>query len=110
MKTTLLFVLLFLFTFDSQAQIMSSASKPALGRLRTTSKSALKSSAIRTAKPRATRPGGVSGPQLETRNSLPIRRVILYSNGVAYIERRGIVSNHAEVSLSFKQSQVDDVL
>ncbi len=42
--------------------------------------------------------------------SLPIRRVILYSNGVAYIERRGLVNNHAEVSLSFKQSQVDDVL
>ncbi|HEV7905657.1 MAG TPA: hypothetical protein VGO96_17585 [Pyrinomonadaceae bacterium] len=42
--------------------------------------------------------------------SLPIRRVILYSNGVAYIERRGMVSGHAEVNLSFKQSQVDDVL
>jgi hypothetical protein len=42
--------------------------------------------------------------------SLPIRRVILYSNGVAYIERRGTVSGHAEISLSFKQSQVDDVL
>ncbi len=41
---------------------------------------------------------------------LPIRRVILYSNGVAYIERRGLIRNHAEVSLSFKQSQVDDVL
>ena len=49
----------------------------------------------------------------QTRSSeslLPIRRVILYSNGVAYIERRGWVSNHAEISLSFKQSQVDDVL
>src|ERR1700674_5650377 len=42
--------------------------------------------------------------------TLPIRRVILYSNGVAYIERRGKVSGHAEISLSFKQSQVDDVL
>ena len=42
--------------------------------------------------------------------SLPIRRVILYSNGVAYIERRGMISGHAEVGLSFKQSQVDDVL
>ena len=41
---------------------------------------------------------------------LPIRRVILYSNGVAYIERRGIISGNAEVNLSFKQSQVDDVL
>ena len=36
--------------------------------------------------------------------------MILYSNGVAYIERRGTVSGHAEVNLSFKQSQVDDVL
>ena len=41
---------------------------------------------------------------------LPIRRVILYSNGVAYIERRGFVSGDAEINLSFKQSQVDDVL
>lgn len=43
-------------------------------------------------------------------SQLPIRKVILYSNGVAYIERRGIVREHAEVSLLFKQSQVDDVL
>src|SRR5262249_49520874 len=42
--------------------------------------------------------------------ALPIRRVILYSNGVAYIERRGTVTGHAEINLSFKQSQVDDVL
>ena len=41
---------------------------------------------------------------------LPIRKVILYSNGVAYIERRGMVSGDAEINLSFKQSQVDDVL
>jgi len=45
-----------------------------------------------------------------TPQTLPIRRVILYSNGVAYIERRGTVTGHAEVDLSFKQSQVDDVL
>ena len=43
-------------------------------------------------------------------NQLPIRRVVLYSNGVAYIERRGIVTGNAEVNLPFKQSQVDDVL
>lgn len=51
-------------------------------------------------------------PQAAKLNSqtLPIRRVILYSNGVAYIERRGTVSGHAEIDLSFKQSQVDDVL
>jgi hypothetical protein len=47
-------------------------------------------------------------PQGQT---LPIRRVILYSNGVAYVERRGTVAaGHAEIALSFKQSQVDDVL
>ncbi len=46
----------------------------------------------------------------EDPNKLPIRRVILYSNGVAYIERRGFVTGNAEVNLSFKQSQVDDVL
>src|SRR5688500_8808154 len=43
-------------------------------------------------------------------NDLPIRRVILYSNGVAYIERRGFVTGNAEIHLSFKQSQVDDIL
>ncbi|MBV9959568.1 MAG: hypothetical protein JO360_14175, partial [Acidobacteria bacterium] len=41
---------------------------------------------------------------------LPIRRVIIYSNGVAYFERRGMVTGHAEIDLQFKQSQVDDVL
>lgn len=43
-------------------------------------------------------------------STLPIRRVILYSNGVAYIERRGFVTGDAEINLAFKQSQVDDVL
>jgi hypothetical protein len=40
----------------------------------------------------------------------PIRRVTLYSNGVAYFERRGQITGNAEVNLPFKQSQVDDVL
>ena len=41
---------------------------------------------------------------------LPLKRVIVYSNGVAYYERRGTVTGRAEINLSFKQSQVDDVL
>lgn len=52
-------------------------------------------------------------PAVQPRSSsdqLPIKRVILYSNGVAYVERRGVVSGAAEINLSFKQSQVDDVL
>ncbi len=52
-------------------------------------------------------PATAASPRTTT---LPIRRVILYSNGVAYIERRGTVTGDAEVNLSFKQSQVDDVL
>lgn len=48
--------------------------------------------------------------QARSAQTLPIRRVILYSNGVAYIERRGTVTGRAEIDLSFKQSQVDDVL
>lgn len=48
--------------------------------------------------------------QARSAQALPIRRVILYSNGVAYIERRGTVTGRAEIDLSFKQSQVDDVL
>ncbi|HVF43398.1 MAG TPA: carboxypeptidase regulatory-like domain-containing protein [Pyrinomonadaceae bacterium] len=48
--------------------------------------------------------------QARAAQTLPIRRVILYSNGVAYVERRGTVTGRAEIDLSFKQSQVDDVL
>lgn len=51
-----------------------------------------------------------SSSQARSAQTLPIRRVILYSNGVAYIERRGTVTGRAEIDLSFKQSQVDDVL
>src|SRR5687768_2268959 len=87
MKRVLLFALLCLFSVQLQAQTRhrrsASASRPI---------------ALRTSEIRA------------SQSSLPIRRVILYSNGVAYIERRGVVNNHAEIALSFKQSQVDDVL
>jgi hypothetical protein len=67
----------------------------------------------RRASPIATKPRAdahADASERATGQTLPIRRVILYSNGVAYIERRGTVTGHAEVALSFKQSQVDDVL
>ena len=54
--------------------------------------------------------GAAVRPAAAQSNPLPIRRVILYSNGVAYVERRGFVTGDAQVDLSFKQSQVDDVL
>ena len=43
-------------------------------------------------------------------NVLQIKKVILYSNGMVYVERRGMISGNAEINLSFKQSQIDDVL
>ena len=82
MKRTLLLVVVSLFSINHFGQ----ARRPARASVQRTS---------------------VPTPNVQT---LPIRRVILYSNGVAYIERRGTITGHAEISLSFKQSQVDDVL
>lgn len=49
--------------------------------------------------------GSSSSPSI-----LPIKRVVLYSNGVAYIERRGFVTGNADIDLAFRPSQVDDIL
>lgn len=65
---------------------------------------------LRTARNLGDPPASRSAPDADSGTKLPIRKVILYSNGVAYIERRGLVSGNAEINLSFKQSQVDDVL
>jgi hypothetical protein len=64
----------------------------------------------RTANKRFIKPTSLPSTARSEVSSLPIRRVVLYSNGVAYIERRGIVTGNAEINLSFKQSQIDDVL
>ncbi len=82
MKSALLITLLCLFVCDVQAQ---------------------------TRLTRVSRPANHASV-LNSTDTLPIRRVVLYSNGVAYIERRGRINGRAEVNLSFKQSQVDDVL
>src|SRR5690349_4482073 len=70
--------------------------------------------AAQTRAPRRTpsQPPALSPSQQATPSArtLPIHRVILYSNGVAYVERRGAISGRAEINLPFKQSQVDDVL
>jgi hypothetical protein len=95
MKTTLIFILMFAFSLETQAQT----------RLVTQVKTPLRSARVRQ---KDIEEVPVSRQSVD--HSLPIRRVILYSNGVAYIERRGLVNGHAEISLSFKQSQVDDVL
>lgn len=52
----------------------------------------------------------VASPPPEASSRLPVRRVVLYGNGVAFVERRGRVVGRAELRLSVKPSQVDDVL
>jgi hypothetical protein len=42
--------------------------------------------------------------------ALPITRVVLYKHGVGYFERQGQVEQDAALSLTFKQSEVSDVL
>src|SRR5437660_6161064 len=40
----------------------------------------------------------------------PITRVVLYKHGVGYFEREGPVEGDAALALTFKQSEVSDVL
>lgn len=41
--------------------------------------------------------------------TLPVHKVVLYSNGVGYVERRGTVTENAEVSIPVPPEQFDDV-
>src|ERR1700751_4875240 len=42
--------------------------------------------------------------------NLPITRVVLYKHGVGYFEREGDGEGDQEVALTFKQTEVSDVL
>src|SRR3954447_7193431 len=45
-----------------------------------------------------------------TADTLPIKRVVLYKNGVAYLEHLGHIRNNQDVSISFSSGQLNDVL
>lgn len=49
------------------------------------------------------------GPAVETASTLPLRRVVVYRNGVGYFEREGRVSG-GEVRFNVLQSEVGDFL
>ena len=52
-----------------------------------------------------------SAPQPQTTAAqLPIRRVVLYKNGVGYFEHTGRVTGNELVTIDFTSSQLDDVL
>lgn len=98
MKSVLLIAMIFAFTFNSQSQMRRHVQAPG-------------ARTKQTARPHNNHSDRIDEDSVGAlAQSLPVRRVILYSNGVAYIERRGKVTGHAEISFSFKQSQVDDVL
>lgn len=42
--------------------------------------------------------------------NLPVTRVVLYKHGVGYFEREGTVDGDQELALTFKQTEVSDVL
>src|SRR6516225_10567711 len=43
-------------------------------------------------------------------DGLPIKRVVLYKNGVGYFEHLGKVRNAQDVTISFTSGQLNDVL
>src|SRR5713226_4401588 len=45
-----------------------------------------------------------------TTEKLPVRRVVLYKNGVGYFEHTGRVSGNQELRIDFTSSQLNDVL
>ncbi len=45
-----------------------------------------------------------------TQTPLPVRSVSLFTSGVSYIERGGMVDGNASVALSFPTDQINDLL
>ncbi|MBL8761270.1 MAG: hypothetical protein JNL50_08215 [Phycisphaerae bacterium] len=47
---------------------------------------------------------------IELKDTLAIRRIVMYRSGVGSFERRGSVENDADVQLRFKTDQINDIL
>src|SRR6266478_9886594 len=55
-------------------------------------------------------PTEVHENQISTTAKLPVRRVVLYKNGVGYFEHLGRVRGNQEVHVDFTSAQLNDVL
>ena len=53
---------------------------------------------------------GVAGSLNESASKLPVRRVVLYKNGVGYFEHLGRVRGNQDVHIDFTSAQLNDVL
>src|SRR5215471_3486509 len=56
------------------------------------------------------RPPRRPAPAAAARATLPVRRVVLYKNGVGYFEHLGTVRDAGRVNIDFNSSQLDDAL
>jgi len=61
---------------------------------------------------KAARPAAAAAPAAVPAavNELPVRKVVLYKNGVGYFEHAGMVSGNQRVAIDFTSSQLNDVL
>lgn len=60
--------------------------------------------------PRAPVAAASAGPEQATADRLPIKRVVLYKNGVGFFEHVGRVRGTQQVSIDFTSGQLNDVL
>jgi hypothetical protein len=61
-------------------------------------------------KPAGSQPGNAPGALLSAETLLPLSRVVLFSSGVGYFQREGTVEGNASVELSFRTSEINDLL
>jgi len=69
-----------------------------------------KSTAKSNPAPRATVPAESKANMPASIRDLPVRKVVLYKNGVGYFEHAGTVSGNQRVAIDFTSSQLNDVL
>ena len=65
------------------------------------------------AKPKLAAPQAASKAQSDSPQvvkDLPVRKVVLYKNGVGYFEHAGSVTGNQRVAIDFTSSQLNDVL
>src|SRR5512139_1195368 len=58
-------------------------------------------------------PGGAGttpGPEARRADALPVKRVVLYKNGVGYFEHLGRVRGNQSITIDFTSGQLNDVL
>ncbi len=58
----------------------------------------------------AVAPASVAAASATPAKDLPVRKVVLYKNGVGYFEHSGSVTGNQRVSIDFTSSQLNDVL